>query len=162
MLDLMRLPLGILSGMGFIGAGAILRRGNVVMGVTTAATLWYVTVMGLCFGGGQLALGLAMLVLGIIVLWTLKWFEDRLKQDCHGVLRLRIERDALSETDVRALLAEAGLRVRSCAVRYDAHDRRRHLRCDLRWHGPVYEARTPEVIERLAEHEGVSRLDWLP
>ena len=34
----MRLPLGILSGMGFIGAGAILRRGNPVRGVTTAAT----------------------------------------------------------------------------------------------------------------------------
>src|SRR6266403_152886 len=45
--DPMRLPLGILSGMGFIGAGAILRRGNVVQGVTTAATLWFVTVIGL-------------------------------------------------------------------------------------------------------------------
>jgi len=43
MLDLMRLPLGILSGMGFIGAGAILRRGSAVVGVTTAATLWFVT-----------------------------------------------------------------------------------------------------------------------
>src|ERR1700759_2005439 len=41
-LDLMRLPLGILSGMGFIGAGAILRRENLVLGVTTAATLWFV------------------------------------------------------------------------------------------------------------------------
>jgi putative Mg2+ transporter-C (MgtC) family protein len=58
-LDLTRLPLGILSGMGFIGVGAIIRRGNLVDGVTTVATLWYVTVMGLCFGGGQLALGLA-------------------------------------------------------------------------------------------------------
>src|SRR4051794_10544994 len=44
-LDLMRLPLGILSGMGFIGAGAILRKDNLVLGVTTAATLWFVTVM---------------------------------------------------------------------------------------------------------------------
>src|SRR5580700_3335317 len=43
-MDLMRLPLGILSGMGFIGGGAILRRGNFVIGVTTAATLWFVTV----------------------------------------------------------------------------------------------------------------------
>src|SRR5581483_8952950 len=42
-LDLMRLPLGILSGMGFIGAGAIVRRGDLVEGVTTAATLWFVT-----------------------------------------------------------------------------------------------------------------------
>src|SRR5215467_14403800 len=61
-LDLMRLPLGILTGMGFIGGGAILRRDNMVMGVTTAATLWFVTVLGLCFGGGQIGLGMAGLV----------------------------------------------------------------------------------------------------
>src|SRR5262249_39184687 len=56
-IDLMRLPLGILTGVGFIGAGAILRRGDWIIGVTTAATLWIMTVIGLCFGGGQLALG---------------------------------------------------------------------------------------------------------
>jgi putative Mg2+ transporter-C (MgtC) family protein len=57
-LDLMRLPLGILTGVGFIGGGAILKRGDIVRGVTTAATLWIATVIGLCFGGGQLGLGL--------------------------------------------------------------------------------------------------------
>jgi putative Mg2+ transporter-C (MgtC) family protein len=56
-LDLMRLPLGILTGMGFIGGGAILRRENFVTGVTTAATLWFVTVIGLCFGVGRFRLG---------------------------------------------------------------------------------------------------------
>ena len=54
-LDLMRLPLGILTGMGFIGGGAILRRDGFVLGVTTAATLWFVTVIGLCFGAGRLS-----------------------------------------------------------------------------------------------------------
>src|ERR1700742_4638563 len=72
-LDLMRLPLGILSGMGFIGAGAIIRKESIVLGVTTAATLWFTTVMGLCFGGGQLALGSAALLLGIGTLWGLKF-----------------------------------------------------------------------------------------
>jgi putative Mg2+ transporter-C (MgtC) family protein len=43
MLDLMRLPLGVLSGIGFIGAGAIVPRDNFVVGVTTAATIWYLT-----------------------------------------------------------------------------------------------------------------------
>jgi putative Mg2+ transporter-C (MgtC) family protein len=43
-LDTRRLPLGILSGIGFIGAGAILRRGDIVRGVTTAATIWLMTV----------------------------------------------------------------------------------------------------------------------
>jgi putative Mg2+ transporter-C (MgtC) family protein len=51
--DLMRLPLGILSGMGFIGAGAIVRRDNLVIGVTTAATLWFLTVLGLASEGDK-------------------------------------------------------------------------------------------------------------
>lgn len=51
--DLMRLPLGILTGVGFIGVGAILRRGSLVIGVTTAATLWYVTVIGCALAAGR-------------------------------------------------------------------------------------------------------------
>src|SRR5947207_6220062 len=51
-IDPMRLPLGILSGIGFIGAGAILRRGEMIRGVTTAATLWLTTVIGLVLGSG--------------------------------------------------------------------------------------------------------------
>src|SRR6202044_1527568 len=85
-LDLMRLPLGILSGMGFIGAGAILRRGDMVLGVTTAATLWFVTVIGLCFGGGQIALGLAGLASGVAILAGLRHFERHMKQDQQGTL----------------------------------------------------------------------------
>jgi len=78
-LDLMRLPLGILTGMGFIGGGAILRRDSLVLGVTTAATLWFVTVIGLCFGGGQISLGIAAFVLGMLVLSGLRWFDYRVK-----------------------------------------------------------------------------------
>ena len=57
-LDLMRLPLGVLSGIGFIGAGVILRHGGGLTGVTTAASLWFVTIEGLCLGGGQIGLAL--------------------------------------------------------------------------------------------------------
>ena len=71
-LDVMRLPLGILTGMGFIGGGAILRRDSLILGVTTAATLWFVTVIGLCFGGGQISLGIAALVLGVVVVTGLR------------------------------------------------------------------------------------------
>jgi putative Mg2+ transporter-C (MgtC) family protein len=48
--DLMRLPLGSLTGMGFIGGGAILRRGDLITGVTTAATLWLATVIEVVSG----------------------------------------------------------------------------------------------------------------
>jgi putative Mg2+ transporter-C (MgtC) family protein len=90
-LDLMRLPLGILSGMGFIGAGAIVRKGSLGRGLTTAATLWFVTVLGLCFGGGQISLGLAVLALGVLVLGGLKRLESRWKQDRHATLSLKVD-----------------------------------------------------------------------
>jgi putative Mg2+ transporter-C (MgtC) family protein len=84
MLDLMRLPLGILTGMGFIGGGAILRRDGLVVDVTTAATLWFVTVIGLCFGGGRLRLGLAAFVLAMGISLGLRWFDQHMKQEQHA------------------------------------------------------------------------------
>ena len=84
-MDLMRLPLGILSGMGFIGAGAILRKEDAVIGVTTAATLWFVTVIGLCLGGGQLGLGIASAALALSVLWVMKRVDLALKRDRRAI-----------------------------------------------------------------------------
>jgi putative Mg2+ transporter-C (MgtC) family protein len=71
-MDLMRLPLGILTGVGFIGAGAIVRKDEFILGVTTAATMWFATVVGLCMGGGQLILGSVSTVIGFGVLWGLR------------------------------------------------------------------------------------------
>jgi putative Mg2+ transporter-C (MgtC) family protein len=45
------------------------------VGVTTAATLWVVTVIGLCLGGGQLILAVTATVLAVITLWILRWVD---------------------------------------------------------------------------------------
>src|SRR5580698_11442886 len=111
--DLMRLPLGILSGMGFIGAGAIVRRDNFVGGITTAATIWFVTVIGLCFGGGQIALGAVGSAIGIGILTVLKAVEDRMKQDHVGKLSLVVDSSGPEENEIRASLAGAGVKISS-------------------------------------------------
>lgn len=77
-MDVMRLPLGILTGVGFIGGGAILRRGDLLSGVTTAATLWAVTVIGLCMGAGQIGLGCAATAIGFATLAALKLVDERI------------------------------------------------------------------------------------
>lgn len=89
-LDLMRLPLGILTGVGFIGGGAILKRGDIVLGVTTAATLWTVTVIGLCFGGGQLGLGLAASVLAFLTLFALDYLDQRIPRQHRARLVIEV------------------------------------------------------------------------
>ncbi|RAD74515.1 MgtC/SapB family protein, partial [Burkholderia multivorans] len=90
-LDLMRLPLGILTGMGFIGGGAILHRDGLVTGVTTAATLWFVTVIGLCIGGGQLQLGALGLAVGLVVIWPLRHVEQRLRRTRTALVTVEYE-----------------------------------------------------------------------
>lgn len=110
-LDLMRLPLGILSGVGFIGAGAILRKDGLVLGVTTAATLWFVTVIGLCIGGGQITLAMAGLALGVIVLWALKYVEGRLSREKTALLTIEYDRNSAC----RERLIES-LRQKDCRV----------------------------------------------
>jgi putative Mg2+ transporter-C (MgtC) family protein len=93
-LDLMRLPLGILTGMGFIGAGAVFHKNGLVSGVTTAAMLWFVTIIGLCFGGGQYGLGVAGSVLGLAVLWGLRFVEHRLERRKAAWLTVRYPIDS--------------------------------------------------------------------
>src|SRR6185437_12785005 len=87
-MDALRFPLGILSGIGFIGAGAILKRGTMVEGVTTAATLWLVTVIGLILGGGYFLLGGATVVIAFIVLAVLVHVEPLMRREHRGSLTI--------------------------------------------------------------------------
>jgi putative Mg2+ transporter-C (MgtC) family protein len=159
-MDLMRLPLGILSGMGFIGAGAIFKRENLVVGVTTAATLWFVTVIGLCFGGGQFILGAVASVIGFITLTAFKAIEDRTRQDRLGMLSVVAGPVGPSEEDVTNRLAKSGFRVASCAFIVDGQSR--ELRYELRWTALPFESSVPPLVHGLTELPGVIRVAWNP
>jgi putative Mg2+ transporter-C (MgtC) family protein len=111
-MDLMRLPLGILTGIGFIGGGAILRRGDLVTGVTTAATLWVMTVIGLCFGGGQFGLGSVATLLTLLTLRAVKWLDVRIPREHHAVLTIAVAPDSSSVQKLAALVAPLGYEAR--------------------------------------------------
>jgi putative Mg2+ transporter-C (MgtC) family protein len=64
--DLMGFPLGMLTGVGFIDAGVIIRHNNIVVSVTTAPTLWSMTVVGLCLGGTQIELDVVTAAIGLV------------------------------------------------------------------------------------------------
>ena len=160
--DLMRLPLGILSGMGFIGGGAIVRRDNFVVGVTTAATLWFLTVVGLCFGGGQVALGLVGAALALLVLTGLKFIEERMKQDRQGRLLVVSGPGGPDENEIRAMLRNGDFRISSCALALGGASGERELTWDLRWRARPDETKVPESVYRLADRTGVTRVTWTP
>jgi putative Mg2+ transporter-C (MgtC) family protein len=156
--DLMRLPLGILTGVGFIGGGAILRRGSLIVGVTTAATLWYVTVVGLCFGGGQMLLGWLATAIGVFVLSGLRWFENIMSVEQHASLALTLDPGGPSENEIRRRLEAAAITVRDINLRSRPGARTLTLRvCKPRRRS---EAAIPAVVDELSRRSGVVGLEW--
>jgi putative Mg2+ transporter-C (MgtC) family protein len=159
-LDLMRMPLGILTGIGFIGAGAIIRKGDMVMGVTTAATIWLVTVVGLCFGGGQIWLGGAGVALALAALWGLKWFEHRLHPQHQGRLTVRLNEGILPEEELRTRLQAASLHIHSWAISASTTASEKIVECELHWRRLSRDPFPPEIIGALLQSDGVIHLSW--
>lgn len=73
--DLSRVVQGVITGIGFLGAGSILQSGGSVRGLTTAASIWIVAAIGIAAGGGQTGDAVALTVLTWIVLRGFRGIE---------------------------------------------------------------------------------------
>ena len=74
--DITRVIQGIVTGMGFIGAGTILLSADKIKGVTTAASLWTVTIIGIIVGFGSYSIAIVTSFIALLILW-LGWFEHK-------------------------------------------------------------------------------------
>jgi len=81
----------IVTGIGFLGAGAILKFGTSVRGLTTAASLWATSAVGMAVGAGQYVLAIVGAAIVVVSLWPLQWVEDRIHGPEAGVVHLRVE-----------------------------------------------------------------------
>lgn len=151
-MDLMRLPLGILTVVGFIGAGTILRRGDLVTGVTTAATLWMVTVIGLCFGGGQLGLGIAATLISIFTLAVLNLLDKRMPRKQRGILVVAQAPSAVAIRSVSDLIGPHGYSAQFFRQTRDEDDVQTHLFFEVTWNRSEQAGPPLDLIEILAQH----------
>jgi putative Mg2+ transporter-C (MgtC) family protein len=111
--DPTRMAHGILTGVGFLCAGVIFRQGFSIHGLTTAASLWITSAIGILFGVGMVELGGAAAVGTLAVLTGLRWLDGRLPSQGSADLRVRYLRDqGLKESELRSLLAEFNLSTR--------------------------------------------------
>lgn len=87
--DIARLGAQVISGVGFLGAGTILREKGSVRGLTTAATLWIVACLGLAVGRGLYALSLTAAVIIFIILSLFKKADRVIQKDTKWRIRFR-------------------------------------------------------------------------
>ena len=100
--DPARIAAQVVTGIGFLGAGAILRDGGRVKGLTTAASLWVTAAAGLACGLGQLVLATAATAIALLALVVLKRLERTVFPQRRGkVVELRVERESALRDAVR-------------------------------------------------------------
>lgn len=154
--DPTRIAAQVVTGIGFLGAGAIIRQGLSVRGLTTAASLWVVAAIGIATGAGYYSGALITTVVVLVSLWPLRIIAFRLFEKVRpGELRLEVE---LRPTETPSILLDPlekrGIAVRSFEVE-DARDRRRVV-LELRASG----VRPEQVTSELMRLEPVLGVRW--
>ncbi len=112
--DPTRIAAQIVSGIGFLGGGAILQSKERVMGLTTAATIWLVAAIGVWIGMGQLWVALMVTVVIIPILQSMTFIENRFlgrKRLFKVVIHLREKSDELTRNVLEDLLTSHELSV---------------------------------------------------
>ena len=147
--DPTRIAAQIVSGIGFLGAGAILKDGVVIRGLTTAASLWATAAVGMAAGAGEYVLAVVSGVIILVSLWPINALAERL----HGTdqpevqLRLSLTRvEALGE--ISAALAAGKIDIAAIQTQRTGRD---SYRADLaiRGRSSTVIATALEVIEAI-------------
>jgi putative Mg2+ transporter-C (MgtC) family protein len=112
--DPQRIAQGIMTGIGFLGAGVIFKEGLTVRGLTTAASIWVTSALGILYGVGLYYTAVSGTVLTLGTLSVLRKLEDRLEGESYARLRVRFAGDrTMPEDDLRRLVTGHGFTVLS-------------------------------------------------
>jgi putative Mg2+ transporter-C (MgtC) family protein len=105
-IDPTRMAQGIMTGIGFLGAGVIFKEGLTVRGLTTAASIWITAAIGVLMGSGLYAPAVAATLATLGVLAAFRWIENRLPSHRFAHHRVRFAREeVMAEEALRGLLA---------------------------------------------------------
>jgi putative Mg2+ transporter-C (MgtC) family protein len=158
-LDPTRIAAQIVTGIGFLGAGAIIRQGISIRGLTTATTLWIAAAIGLAAGAGYYSAAVASTAVVLFALWPLRIAAHRLVQAIRPEEgRLSVELDPHgSAVQLLHILEENGVRVQALEIEEAAESRLVGVTAEM----PSME-RTAVVLDAVKSLEEVRRVEWQP
>jgi putative Mg2+ transporter-C (MgtC) family protein len=153
-LDPSRMAAQVVSGIGFLGAGSILLRGEIVRGLTTAASLWSVAAVGLAVGGGMYTASIAATIIILIILAGIKPLERRfITARQRRQVRMLVERGKLTFHSLHEELGTASPRVKQFVMQ-QSEDSNEYDEVIITLHR-VSNAEYEAICERLRHLPGV-------
>ncbi|GMU92398.1 MAG: methyltransferase [Candidatus Hydrogenedentota bacterium] len=118
-LDRGRIAAGILTGIGFIGAGTIINRGSVHRGLTTAAMLWLVAGLGIAIGAGYFLVAVCGTVFALASVLVLEPVSGLLPAHMAYVLGIRFREGLLQIGDIESYLKSQGCKVMAARIQVE-------------------------------------------
>jgi putative Mg2+ transporter-C (MgtC) family protein len=116
--DPTRMAQGIMTGIGFLGAGVIFKEGLTVRGLTTAASIWITAALGILYGIGFYYPAIAGTIATIGVLGAFRWVESRLPSHHFAHQFLRFPKNkVMPEAELRQLLHDHGFTISHMSYR---------------------------------------------
>jgi len=152
-LDPSRIAAQVLSGIGFLGAGVIIFRKEIIRGLTTAASLWVVAAVGLAVGGGLYLAAALTTALALAILAVMKPLERRLTASRHRhAVTVFVDSARLSLRALERTIERQGFVIEALSARLSADPAK--SRCDVVLHR-AHPDKLLALLERLARTEGV-------
>jgi putative Mg2+ transporter-C (MgtC) family protein len=118
--DPTRMAQGIMTGIGFLGAGVIFKEGFTVRGLTTAASIWTTAAIGILFGIGLFSPSVLATLIALGTLSLFRWIENRMPTQIYAqhVIRFRADQ-TMPEATLRKMLESFGFAVSNMSYRLD-------------------------------------------
>lgn len=150
-----RVAAQVVTGIGFLGAGAIIRDRASIRGLTTAACLWIAAAIGLACGIGLYVIAPFVTLLAVTSLLLLKKIENRLKKDTYSCVKVWSEDIGNQLERVEELLAVHGLKLLNAIVERDLQNREIFLAFEIKL-GTTEVARN--LLGKIADIPGIRRV----
>jgi len=152
-LDPSRIAAQVVSGIGFLGAGTIIFRREVIRGLTTAASLWAVAAIGLSVGGGLYSAAISTTVLVLVILFGLKPIERRLFASRRPqVIILVANRQEINIREIESAVEGAGLQLRQILIQPGASPEKEQFQIMV---GRAQRERLLDLLERLRVNSAI-------
>ena len=157
--DPQRLAAGIVTGIGFLGAAAVIKSGDMVRGITTGACVWAVAGIGVVIGGGSYGLACVTTILLLTVLVILDWITSSIPSIRYRRIAVRGQGRRMKKlaAEVRALFKQHKMRVQDLSGSQTGPDLPFELVFHVRCRNHL---QAPEMLDELAKLEGVEGVDW--
>jgi len=149
-MDPTRMAQGIMTGIGFLGAGVIYKEGASVRGLTTAASIWLTAAIGILFGIGFYFPAVLATAFAVGILAAFRWFEARMPAQVYAYHHIRFQRNnTMSEKELRDLLAQHGFSIANMAYRVIEDGQVFEYRMVIRTTDPTNTSRLADDLRQL-------------